>query len=223
MKTEDTLDRPFRLGLDVDGVLADFTTHFLALLAELTGRTVPADYVQTTWSKWGDYRASEVSLAWQHTASRPFWWTEHRPLDTPDMTVRQFLAPLWMYKHKLDVTFITTRPAPTARMQTIHWLTRQGMINPQVLVARSGTDKGELAAMLGLDLMVDDYWVNLQAVNAAAGYCGTQTVLYRQPYNVDYASAFACVTGLGALWALIEKTARLPSFTYGSDTRSQAR
>ena len=207
---------PFRLGLDLDGVLCNFTRGFLGELASVTGRAAPSDYVQRTWSDWHDYKASEVSQAWQRTHA-PFWWQQLTPLDVTNMSVRQFLMRLWLQRQHIEVVFITTRPAMNARQQSIAWLERHGMLQPQVIVAPSANAKAAICDALALDAFVDDYWVNLQAIQRRRAEIPeaspTLPVLYCQPYNEPHRGAFLCVEGLPALWREIAEWARLPSFT----------
>jgi hypothetical protein len=221
--------RPFRLGLDLDGVLCNFTSAFLDALAHVSGRQVPPDYVQTTWSTWADYRESEVKLAWEYTET-PYWWERLAPLNHPTMPVKHFLIPLWRFPDRLDVSFITTRPAEDARRQSINWLLRHGMASPQVLVAPSAMGKAALCHLLKLDLFVDDYWNNLQAIavknqDSRERYPGSghacETVLFCQPYNEPHRGQYTCVDGLPDLLSLIGDRAQLPSFTKPARTAPQ--
>lgn len=213
---------PFRLGLDLDGVLCDFTRAFLQACAHVTGRPCPPDYVQRTWSDWADYKESEVQKAWEYTQT-PYWWERLAPLNDPSgMTVKHLLVPLWRRPDKLEVTFITTRPAFDARTQSINWLLRHGMSSPQVLVAPNAAGKAALCHTLKLDVFVDDFWSNLQAIergNVTAlerhgdAVHTVHTVLYQQPWNEPYHGHFRTVEGLPSLLTAIENWAELPSFT----------
>jgi hypothetical protein len=204
----------FHLGLDLDGLFADFNGHpdthgFSNLLVKVTERDLfPRPWTPTTWHWWGalGYKPSEGSAAWEVLkASGTFW----RGLPAYPGT-REFFRALNAYDElDLRVTFITTRMGAGAHYQSRAWLQAQGMYAAQVVLAANSEAKGMLAQALALDAYVDDYPPNVAAIRAYAPSCDTR--LYAMPWNQDARDA-TTIEGLPALeaWILERLTARKP-------------
>lgn len=147
-----------RIGVDVDGVLADFDIAYANLLSVMTGRTIPTDSDPEVWD-WPELHvtAEEEDAAWELIATRPFWdvLPEDRSM-TPDSWRR--LAAL---NDAHDVYFITARLTPHARAQTSFWLYDRGLVNVSVVCA---ADKGLVARSLRLEAFLDDLPENVLAV-----------------------------------------------------------
>jgi hypothetical protein len=148
-----------RLGLDLDGVVADFRTAFAALAhRELGG--APAGEVEAELSK------REVERLWKAVARTPNWWLD-LPAYEPDQVARLYglaRAGRW------EVFFMTSRPASAGdavQLQTQVWLERHGFYLPSVLTAPAGA-RGELARSLRIDLVVDDHLVNCMEIVGAS-------------------------------------------------------
>lgn len=196
----------FHLGLDIDGLFADFNGHpdthgFSQLLCQVTGRDLfPRPWEPTTWHWWGalGYKPSEGSDAWESLKRSGTFW---RDLPAYDGT-REFFRLLNGYDElELQVTFLTTRMGRGAHYQTRRWLQSYGMHAPQVVLAANSQSKGLLAQALALDAYIDDYPPNVEAVRQYAPK--TDVRLYRRPWNTAVVEP-GIIDGMGALetWVL---------------------
>jgi hypothetical protein len=156
---------PLRIGFDMDGVLADFSSAFHEVEARLFGRGKPiraelpeeaeergsGDQALGAGSVDDTRRRSEA--IWNAIRSTPGFWTTLKPLDPT--AVRRIRDE--MIRHRWEVFFITQRPetlGETVQRQTQRWLLAQGFDVPSVLVI--GGSRGAAAKALRLDYHVDD-------------------------------------------------------------------
>lgn len=163
-----------KVGIDVDGVLADFNHSFVKLVAEQTG--IVLNLPPKTWTYHLDNGVTpeQDKALWQFIAeSRNFW----SRLTTLDGTV-PFLLDAYLLATYADLYFITTRVGVSAKRQTEDWLIHHGYVNPTVIVS---SKKGDIAKGLGLSVLIDDRPENLFAVKDAQPDCCT--ILFRAPYN----------------------------------------
>lgn len=181
-----------KVGIDVDGVLADFNTAFMRRVVNVTGRDLwPENYQPTTWSypTTVGYTPEEEAVVWKTIKEdRVFWyclptypetWETFRYLDERIKVDRD------------DVYFITARPGAEAKRQTEMWLLKEfnhvttHHHNPTVLIT---PHKGLAAQTLGLDVYIDDRYEN--ALDAAGVHWRnepprTMTFLLNRPWNTD--------------------------------------
>lgn len=157
----------FRLGVDVDGVLADFNVGFHRLLEERTNRGIPYQE-PTVWAwptAWG-YTREEESAAWEWVKHNEFW-ALLQPMPelalTPAVSVLLGLA---VNGH--PVYFMTNRPGNGAWHETIYWLVKHGFPKPMVMITPEletkfknevigkEPSKGYIAKGLDLTHFIDD-------------------------------------------------------------------
>ena len=148
-----------RVGLDVDGVLADFRTAFRQLAASELGNS-PSASIEANLSK------GDVERLWKAVSRLPNWWAG-LPAFEPDQIARVYaLSRKWRW----EVFFMTSRP-PSAgdavQLQTQVWLEQHGFYLPAVLTAPAGA-RGELARGLRMDIVVDDHLVNCMEIVGAS-------------------------------------------------------
>lgn len=175
-----------RIGVDVDGVLADFNAAFIPHMAKIAGRNLfPEGYQPHTWNypESMGYTGKEVDAAWTDIKqSADFWqnllpyYSEHIPLVLEALRVRQHYGD--------EVYFITARLGIKPKLQTETWLNRMGFPRPTVLIS---ADKGGCAKALDLNYYVDDRHTNCDAVDDAQPDC--ETFLVDRPWNWGFNSA----------------------------------
>lgn len=170
-----------KLGIDVDGVLADFNRYFIETIIEHTGedKFPPRPFPIPTWNypQHYGYTHEQVTSVWNEIKDdRTFWLSLPYYPDT-----LEFLSSLDMARCDGDyVYFITNRPGVEAHGQTAAWLEQCGYYDPTVLI--SG-EKGLCARALELDLYIDDKWENCLDVRRSRHEC--QTFLLSQPWNAE--------------------------------------
>jgi hypothetical protein len=147
-----------RLGIDVDGVVADFRNAFRGLAVRELGRA--ADDVEAELSK------ADVERLWRAVANIPNWWLDV-PAHEPDQITRLYAE---ARRRRWEVFFLTSRPpsaGDSVQLQTQVWLEKQGFYLPSVLTIPAGA-RGELARSLRLDLAIDDRMVNCIEIISAS-------------------------------------------------------
>ena len=167
-----------RIGVDIDGVLADFLTPARQLCKELFNGRPDDSLIQTGWGfdSLGINKEEERQF-WNTLDTIPNWWAGLSKM--PGTSLLPKLC------NNTRVTFITNRKDGTGLpvdVQSALWLaTNFGIAYPTVLLS---DDKGPLAKALKLDYFIDDRPKNVEEVRVASP--NTQTILYRTTYNTDY-------------------------------------
>lgn len=166
-----------RIGIDLDGVVADFCARYRQLTLDTFNKPDPPDMPQTNWDPpW--VSKEEDDLIWkQIRGTQDFWLSLGPEKGTSLLTEASYLC---------DIYFITTR-TPTlgqaTETQSQRWLyTHFDIRYPQVIVTRK---KGEVAAALDLFAFIDDKPSNLDRIQAEAPTCARTTYLRDKPYNQE--------------------------------------
>src|SRR5687767_11277475 len=113
-----------RLGMDVDGVLADFRTAFRTLAARELGRA-GAD-VEAELTK------GDIDRLWKAVAREANWWAALPAYETEQVARLYGLS----RKGRWEVFFMTSRPpsgGDTVQLQTQVWLEQHACYMPSVL------------------------------------------------------------------------------------------
>jgi hypothetical protein len=147
-----------RLGIDVDGIVADFRSAFRALAQKQLG--IAAEDVERELSN------ADIDRLWKAVGSSTNWWVDV-PAHEPDQIARLYAQ---ARRERWEVFFLTSRPlsaGDSVQLQTQVWLERFGFLLPSVLTAPAGA-RGELARALRLDLALDDRLVNCLEIISAS-------------------------------------------------------
>lgn len=152
-----------RVGIDIDGVLADFRTAFHAAARGLVDASLQvgdADEADRVLSE------SAIKRAWREVSDTHNWWTTLSAFEPAEIARLYALA----RRYKWEVFFLTKRPptrGDTVQIQTQAWLEQQGFYLPAVVTVPGS--RGELANALRLDFVVDDQELNCVEVISASG------------------------------------------------------
>jgi len=183
-----------RIGIDMDGVLADFRTAFRATAMRCLRREV--EDTQQAESA-GPLSPDEVRRVWEHIARVSNWWMEV-PAYEPEQIARlysQARAAKW------EVFFMTKRPpsaGDSVQFQTQWWIERFGFYLPAVLTVPGS--RGDVANGLRLDMIIDDQLINCVEVVSA----GTAKALLMLRTPDAAAREHATNRGIGVVGSLSE-------------------
>lgn len=163
----------FRVGFDMDGVLADMDGALLQHAAALFGdaalkerrpapATPPADAPQPPPAETADPAPAVSALAlsarqeaelWRRVQSVENFWETLVEIEAGTVARLAALA----QERRWEVIFLTKRPATsgyTAQRQSQRWLESKGFTLPSVFVVQGS--RGRIASALDLDIVVDD-------------------------------------------------------------------
>ena len=151
-----------RIGIDIDGVLADFRTAFRQTAMRILRRDI-ADGVDLETG--GPLSPDDVRRVWEHIAKTQNWWMEV-PAYEPDQIARLYSV---MRAAGWEIFFMTKRPpsgGDTVQFQTQWWIERFGFYLPAVLTVPGS--RGDIANGLRLDIIIDDQIINCVEVISTA-------------------------------------------------------
>ncbi len=151
-----------RIGIDVDGVLADFRSKFRETARDFWSETRDASAVASPADA---LSAADMKLAWKEVSTCENWWTRLEPFE-PDQIHRLYTIARQL---KWEVFFLTKRPGTigdSVQFQTQWWLEEYGFFLPSVLTVLGS--RGEIANALHLDIIVDDQQMNCIEVISAS-------------------------------------------------------
>lgn len=181
-----------RLGIDLDGVVADFATAANGWLAiELNREPLPVD--RWDWYKSYDTPTSPVDEVWERL------WSEEVPSGfflavSPDGEALSALDVLAAQGH--EVVFITARPAAAAA-DTQRWLEVQGLGGHPLIFTLSMETKRFTDTDLLLDDKGETVLAHLQLAKPA--------VLFKRPWNREWWSRVPSVSSWGEFVQVVEK------------------
>lgn len=183
-----------RIGLDVDGVLADFRSAFHAAARQHLRRDV---------REFDDPKAREalddrdIRRLWDHIARTTNWWMELEPYEANELSRLYEMARAGAW----EVFFLTNRPrsaGDSVQFQTQWWLERHGFYLPAVLTVPGS--RGDVANGLRLDVVVDDLVLNCVEIVSASP--AKTMLMLREPNTA--AHRHATERGIGVISTLAE-------------------
>jgi hypothetical protein len=154
---------PLRIGVDVDGVLADFRSSFHATAERVLRREVSDETESPTGAE--GLAPADIRRVWEHVARTQNWWMAVEPYE-PDQIARLYSltrAAGW------EIFFLTKRPpsaGDSVQFQTQWWIEQFGFYLPAVLTVPGS--RGDIANGLRLDIIVDDQLINCVEVVSAS-------------------------------------------------------
>lgn len=193
-----------KIGVDIDGVLADFTKSFNALVRAEFGIELPYPAPTWQWHREGGVTKQQDNQLWNIIKTTHFWATL-----VPMPGAIDAIARLDQLSHDgHDVYFITSRPGKLAKFHTEWWLKAYGMNFPTVLVT---SDKGPVVKGLGLDIFIDDKPENnLEVLEAVGRSPKVHVFLVDAPYNqwADNPSVYGVrIHSLGEVFDYVQQEA----------------
>lgn len=176
------MERKARLGIDIDGVLANFNESFRELIHTHTDVRLPA-FTDTYPDMWDYHKQAGVGSTdntrlWNIIKESNTFW---KNLPTYPETYDFLQWASWLPSH-VDVYFITSRPGHTAKAQTELWLTNNGWAEdfPQTVII--SWKKGLMADALDLTHFIDDKNENVMDV-LTNGPIKCDTYMLARPWN----------------------------------------
>lgn len=169
------------VGLDIDGVLADFISPFLRLLEQRAGHgPIDLESINDAGFTNHPFISQElVSECMIDVSYDPAFWQRLAPLPSPD----QWRA-LDTLSRKARLVFVThrwERENYSIHQVTCDWLKKHGVSNPVVYFTQN--HKSELIGQLRVELFVDDRHENCRDV---AENTDAVVLMPHRPYNQGF-------------------------------------
>lgn len=173
------------LGVDLDGVLADFNRAYVKLIHEHTGIQLPTCNRECYPDVWGYDKAGGVSrdqerALWKLISQSNTFWASLPPYPW----TRDALKMLNLSRvENGGLYFITSRPGRSAQSQSIYWINDNSMLGwtPSVLVVNKPEKKMPLIEALGVTHYIDDKWETMQLLSEKLPF--VKGFLFDQPWN----------------------------------------
>lgn len=175
------------IGVDVDGVLANFFKAYEDLIIDVSGvdkfgdSRYPHVFPRVwNWPESYGYNKETMNQVWDEIKFSESFWLNMEPLPGAE----GFLNKLSQTDH--EVYFITDRPGIETQLQTTAWLEEHGYPLPSVIISRKG--KGAVCDALSINYYIDDKVENIEDVNWKSAH--TKAFLLYYPYNNHFEYPF---------------------------------
>jgi 5'(3')-deoxyribonucleotidase len=162
---------PFRIGLDLDGVVADWSGTAMRFLNEFKGYAFDPSFEHPHWN-WLEGQVKPEDWKWL--------WNEAIELEAMFLDMRLFPGAFdFMEKlaEKGDIIVLTSRPK-TARQDTLRWL-HDSMAAPVAGV--NFFEHGVNKHLVDVDVLIEDNLDNAREYHKALG----RVILMDKAYNQD--------------------------------------
>lgn len=190
------------IGVDVDGILADFSAGYAKVLIKTSGRDLfpckPYDPPCWYWAEPLGYTKEEDTVALDWVKQSENFWQNLEPYADAGSVIDR-LWKLQALGH--DVYFITNRPGINSKRQTERWIwerTAVLMPAPTVLVSEH---KGMSAAALELTHYIDDKPSNCTDV---IKHRGLKTLVYLMDRSWNAEGAGTYVTRVKSVHEMLD-------------------
>lgn len=166
------------LGLDIDGVIADFITPFLKLLQTRHGAAPidPASVTDPNFAQHPFLTREMIFECMEAVSYDPEFWRAMAPLLSSEQW--QKLEQIGREHELVFVTHRWVRDTYDIHHLTCEWLQRHGLSNPVVYFTQE--KKSGLIRQLGIELFVDDRHENCEDV---ATETSAAVFMPHRPYN----------------------------------------
>jgi uncharacterized HAD superfamily protein len=165
------------IGLDIDGIFADFVTAYARVCSLAVGRVISTDARCWDWVEQEGVTPEEVAKVWAGIFADPYFWACLPPLPGAEEALRYL-----DYRHAdHSMYFLTHRPA-NAKFYTEQWLRDHGFEHPTVLLT---PEKGKVASALKFDVFLDDKPENVSEVYRSLPP-EARCYLMAAPYNTPF-------------------------------------
>lgn len=148
-----------KIGLDIDGVIANFMLAWHELYPEVPSEPDRYDFDKNIMQRFNDMRKAGT-LDDFYLGIKPLLQPEEVPFE-PEC-------------------YVTARPVDTKI--TEQWIDVYGFPNRKVITVPTRTSKIEVIKKAGIEIFIDDYYRNFSELNDA----GIFTYLYSAPWNARY-------------------------------------
>lgn len=157
----------FRIAVDIDGVLSNFTKSFCNVINQRYCNLIPPNYQPPDWNYSDKLTPEMMKLCLGDVLKTRNVWLEEEPL----VGAQQMRNRIGTLKSAgITVYYVTHRP-PTigydSLTQTNMWLRSQSLLeaNTSTVVVNSSEDKDALYKMLGIKFSIDDRPETVNAVS----------------------------------------------------------
>jgi len=173
-----------RLGIDIDGVICDFSREVSKMANRLFNKQLPLGYLPKNWN-WSDVlTAEEWKAIWKELMATEDFWLHL--IELPGAReLHSFLAK----NNDTQVYFITSRAQSVGQstlMQTTQWLERRGLwprFDRSTVIVTEASEKWKYLKALEIPWYLDDYLPTIVQVQSICE--GTRGVVFDAPYNQD--------------------------------------